>query len=155
MKIHQRFLDIKVGTKVWWLAWFPAKNHPPQTFQPPVYAGATGYHSSTIISLELSIRHTTSFWQINASMKRGRKCSLTLAGRRRTAAYRRRIPPPHTAAYRRIPQPQTAAVTATATPPKIVSLWLWVVCEHWASYIWQNMLFPRSIDSRLNTFGWC
>ena len=29
MKIHQRFLDIKDETK--------GKNHPPQTFQPPVY----------------------------------------------------------------------------------------------------------------------
>ena len=92
--------------------------------------------SYTIISLELSIRHTTSFWQINASMKRGRKCSLTLAGRSRTATY--------AAVYHR-----------RITLPKIVSLWMWVVCEHWASYIWQNMLFPRSIDSRLNTFGWC
>ena len=35
MKIHQRFLDIKDGTKFWWLPWLPAKNHPPQTFQPP------------------------------------------------------------------------------------------------------------------------
>ena len=37
MKIRQRFLDIKDGTKFWWLPWFPAKNYPPQTFQPPVY----------------------------------------------------------------------------------------------------------------------
>ena len=101
------------------------------------------YHSSTIISLELSIRHTTSFWQINASMKRGRKCSLTLAGRRRL--HRRKPPRPPRPPPQPSPQP----------PPQIVSLWLWVVCEHWASYIWQNMLFPRSIDSRLNTFGWC
>ena len=37
MKISQRFLDIKNGSNFWWLPWFPAKNHSPQTFQPPVY----------------------------------------------------------------------------------------------------------------------
>ena len=37
MRICQRFLDIKDGTKFWWLPWFPAKNHLPQTFQVPVY----------------------------------------------------------------------------------------------------------------------
>ena len=38
MKISRRFLDIKNGLKFWWLPWFPAKNHSPQTFQPPVYS---------------------------------------------------------------------------------------------------------------------
>ena len=37
MKVHQRSLDIKDGTIFGWLPWFLAKNHPPQTFQPPVY----------------------------------------------------------------------------------------------------------------------
>ena len=37
ISIRQRFLDIKDGTKFWWSPWFPAKNHPPQTFQPQVY----------------------------------------------------------------------------------------------------------------------
>ena len=37
MKIIQRFLDNKDGTKCWWVLWFPAKNQPPQTFQSPVY----------------------------------------------------------------------------------------------------------------------
>ena len=33
----QRFLDIKNGSKFWWLPWFPAKNHSPQTVQLAVY----------------------------------------------------------------------------------------------------------------------
>ena len=37
MKIGQSFLGIKNGLKFWWLPWFPAKNHSPQTFQPAVY----------------------------------------------------------------------------------------------------------------------
>ena len=37
MKIGQRFLAIKNGSKFWWLQWFPAKNHPTQTFLPPLH----------------------------------------------------------------------------------------------------------------------
>ena len=29
MKISQRFLDIKTGSKLWWLSWFPAKKSLP------------------------------------------------------------------------------------------------------------------------------
>ena len=36
MKIGQSFLGIKDGAKFWWLPWFPAKSHSPQTFQPAV-----------------------------------------------------------------------------------------------------------------------
>ena len=37
MKISQSFLGSKDGSKFWWLPWFPAKNHPPQTFLACVY----------------------------------------------------------------------------------------------------------------------
>ena len=36
-KTHQSLLVSKEFSKFWWLLWFPAKNHPPQTFLSPVY----------------------------------------------------------------------------------------------------------------------
>ena len=36
-KTHQSLLVRKEFSKFWWLLWFPAKNHPPQTFLSPVY----------------------------------------------------------------------------------------------------------------------
>ena len=37
MKTSQSLLISKDWLKFWWLLWFPAKNHSPQTFQPAVY----------------------------------------------------------------------------------------------------------------------
>ena len=72
IKISQRYLGTKDVSKFWWLPWFLAKNHPTQTFLPPVHY-VWGCHAMPVIyivGLEINFCKTGNYILCNCNFPR-------------------------------------------------------------------------------------